>query len=462
MRAIVIGGGPGGYVSAIRLAQLGAEVTLIEKEHIGGTCLNVGCIPTKVLLHTSEIFSVLKNEVEELGIEAESYKLNWNKLQERKTKIVDQLVSGVKNILKSYNIQIITGEAKFLNEKEIEVSSNGSKSRLTFDKCIIATGSQPAIAPILGIETRGVITSTEALTLEEVPESLAIIGGGVIGCEIANVYSRLGTKVTIIEMLPNIIPNMEVDIVNVLKSKLEEEGIEIYTDSRVISIEERENMTVVKAEGAKGRFDVEAQKVLLSIGRKPVTAALGLENTKVETERGFIKTDKNLQTKSNNIYAIGDCKGGALLAHTASAEGVHVAEHIMNKKSGIDFKAIPYCVYTKPEIAGVGMTEKQAREKGYNVGTGIFPLYGNGKALIMGETYGIVKFVTDKDTDEILGLHMAGPRATELIVEGALAIRLEATIDEIVTTIHAHPTVGEALQEAAHAVYGNAIHLLKQ
>ncbi|MEA4848863.1 MAG: dihydrolipoyl dehydrogenase [Clostridiaceae bacterium] len=462
MRAIVIGGGPGGYVSAIRLAQLGAEVTLIEKEHIGGTCLNVGCIPTKVLLHTSEIFSVLKNEAEELGIEAESYKLNWNKLQERKTKIVDQLVNGVKNILKSYDIQIIIGEAKFLNEKEIEVSSNGSKSRLTFDKCIIATGSQPATAPIPGIETRGVITSTEALTLEEVPESLAIIGGGVIGCEIANVYSRLGTKVTIIEMLPNIIPNMEVDIVNVLKSKLEEEGIEIYTDSRVISIEERENMTVVKAEGAKGRFDVEAQKVLLSIGRKPVTAALGLENTKVETERGFIKTDKNLQTKSNNIYAIGDCKGGALLAHTASAEGVHAAEHIMNKKSGIDFKAIPYCVYTKPEIAGVGMTEKQAREEGYNVGTGIFPLYGNGKALIMGETYGIVKFVTDKDTDEILGLHMAGPRATELIVEGALAIRLEATIDEIVTTIHAHPTVGEALQEAAHAVYGNAIHLLKQ
>ena len=295
MRAIVIGGGPGGYVSAIRLAQLGAEVTLVEKEHIGGTCLNVGCIPTKVLLHTSEVFSVLKNEADELGIEVESYKLNWNKLQVRKTEIVNQLVGGIKTILNSYGIRVISGEAKFLSDKEIEVSSNGSKSRLIFDKCIIATGSQPATAPIPGIKSGGVITSTEALTLEEVPESLAIIGGGVIGCEFAGVYSALGTKVTIIEVLPNIIPNMEVDIVNVLKSKLEEEGIEIYTDSRVISIEERENMTVVKAEGLRGRFDVEAQKVLLSIGRKPVTAALGLENTKIETERGFIKTEDKIK-----------------------------------------------------------------------------------------------------------------------------------------------------------------------
>ncbi len=462
MRVIVIGGGPGGYVSAIRLAQLGAEVTLIEKENIGGTCLNVGCIPTKVLLHTSEIIYMLKNEAEELGIEVDNYKLNWNKLQNRKTEIVNQLVGGVKTILDSYGIQVINGTAKFLNETEVEVNKNdGSKSILSFDKCIIATGSQPATAPIPGIGSSSVITSTEALSLEEVPKSLAVIGGGVIGCEFASVYSTLGTKVTIIEMLPKIIPNMDEDIVNVLKGKLEESGIEIHTNSRVMSIEERGNTTIVKAEGANGGFIVEAEKVLLSIGRKPATAALGLENTKIETDRGFVKVDKNMQTKSSSIYAVGDCKGGALLAHTASAEGIYVAEHIMNKKSEIDFKTTPFCVYTKPEIAGVGMTEKQAIEKGYNVGTGLFPLYGNGKSIIMGESYGIVKFVTDKDTDQILGLHIAGPRATELIVEGALAIRLEATVEEIVTTIHAHPTVGESLHEAAHAVHGNAIHLPK-
>lgn len=462
MRVIVIGGGPGGYVSAIRLAQLGAEVTLIEKENIGGTCLNVGCIPTKVLLHTSKILSVLKNEADELGIEVDSYRLNWNKLQNRKTEIVNQLVGGVKTILNSYNIQVINGQAKFVSEKEIEVNKNdGTKSGLSFDKCIIATGSQPATAPIPGIGSNSVITSTEALSMEEVPRSLAIIGGGVIGCEFASVYSTLGTKVTIIEVLPKIIPNMDEDVVNVLRGKLEEAGVEIHTKTRVVSLEERENVTIVKAEGANGEFSVEAEKVLLSIGRRPVTAALGLENTKVETDRGFIKVDKNMQTKSSSIYAIGDCKGGALLAHTASAEGIFAAEHIMGKKSEIDFKTIPFCVYTKPEIAGVGMTERQAREKGYNVGTGVFPLYGNGKSIIMGESYGIVKFVTDKDTDQILGLHMAGPRATELIVEGALAIRLEATVDEIITTIHAHPTVGESLYEAAHAVHGNAIHLPK-
>jgi dihydrolipoamide dehydrogenase len=297
--------------------------------------------------------------------------------------------------------------------------------------------------------------------LEEVPKSMVIIGGGVIGSEFAAVYSALGCKVTIIEMLPDIVANMDTDIVKPLKDKFIKDGIDIYLNTKVVSIEQSQEGLQVNTSSSKGDVAYKGEKVLLSIGRKPVIDNLGLDVLGIKTERNAIVVNKNMQTNVSNIYAVGDCIGGVMLAHVASAEGIVAVESIMNKKAQIDFKTIPYCVYTKPELAGVGMTEEQARAKGIEVKIGLFPMYINGKAMIEGETEGLVKYITDAVTGEVLGLHMAGPRATDLIVEGALAIRLESTIDEITSTIHAHPTVAESLQEAAHAVHGNAIHIPK-
>ena len=293
---------------------------------------------------------------------------------------------------------------------------------------------------------------------------MAIIGGGVIGTEIASVYSTLGCKVSIIEMLPDIVSNMDKDIVRPLKEKLIKSGIDIYLNTKVVSISESpEGQGLsLNAISPQGELSVPAEKILLSIGRKPVTCNLSLDEIGIRTDRGRILVNKNMQTNIDNIYAAGDCTGGVMLAHTASAEGTVAVEAIMGKKSQIDFRTTPYCVYTKPELAGVGLTEEQAIEKGYEVRIGSAPMYINGKAMIEGETEGIAKYVTDAGTGEILGLHMAGPRATDLIVEGSLAIRLEATVDEITSTIHAHPTIGEVLHEAAHAVHGNAIHIPKR
>lgn len=467
MKIVILGGGPGGYVAAIRAAQLGAEVTLIENKYLGGTCLNVGCIPTKVLLHTTELIEALKNDAKELGITISGYEADWKKLQARKTKIVKKLVGGVKGLLKNNMVTNIMGTGVFLNDHQIKVitANQGAASKevtiIDFDFAIIASGSKPVIPPIPGANHPDVITSDEALSLEAVPESMCIIGGGVIGCEFASVYNAFGCKVTIIEMLPEIVATMDQDIVKPLKAKLLKEGVEIFTRTKVESIQAGPEGLAVMTSSEAGEKVITAKKVLLSVGRKPVIDTLELDTVGVETVRGAIKVNQKMQTNVGHIYAVGDCNGGVMLAHVASAEGIVAVETIMGKKSQIDFKTIPYCVYTKPELASVGLTEAQARESGYDVKVGNFPMAVNGKAMIMGETTGVVKYVTDAATGEILGLHMAGPRATDLIVEGALAIRLEATVAELMTTIHAHPTVGEALMEAAHAVNGEAIHLMR-
>ncbi|HHZ01671.1 MAG TPA: dihydrolipoyl dehydrogenase [Tissierellia bacterium] len=462
MKIAIIGGGPGGYVAAIRAAQLNAEVTLIEKEHLGGTCLNKGCIPTKVFLQTAGEYENVKNNFKDYGIKITGVELDWNQLQKRKTKIIRKLVAGVDALLRNNKVNKIIGEGSFLNKNQIEViKSDGTRQLVDFDYAIIATGSEPAVIPIPGVDLPGVITSDELLSLKEIPKSMVIIGGGVIGSEFAAVYSAAGCQVTIVEMLPNIVANMDQDIVEPLKDKFIKSGVEIYTDTKVVSISESsEGLTVNTLSKGQERIFT-AEKVLMSIGRKPVTENLSLEKVGVKTSKGAVLVNKSMQTNIPNIYAIGDCIGGVMLAHVASAEGIVAVESIMNKKSNIDFKTIPYCVYTNPELAGVGLTESQARERGYNVKTGIFPMYINGKAMIESKSEGLVKYVIDEGTGEVLGLHMAGPNATELIVEGALALRLEATIEEITSTIHAHPTVGEALHEAAHAVYGNAIHIPK-
>ncbi|GAB6087494.1 dihydrolipoyl dehydrogenase [Alkaliphilus crotonatoxidans] len=463
MKVAVLGGGPGGYVCAIRLAQLGAEVTLIEKERLGGTCLNVGCIPTKVLLHTAEIYETLHREGQELGIHIPKLALDWAALQGRKEQIVNQLVGGVEGLIQSNGIRHLKGTGRLIDQNHIQVElTHGELERVYFDKAVIATGSEPKIVPIPGVNQEGVITSTEALSLNKVPESICIIGGGVIGCEFAGIYNAFGAQVTIVEAMPRLMAALDQDIVEVFQNQILESGAKIHVDSKVQAIQRADNKLAVQVETPRGNITIEAEKVLMAIGRSPVIKNLGLEEVDILIDRGAIKVDpRTMQTSLENIYAIGDCNGGTLLAHVASAEGVLAAESIMGIRPTITFKAIPSGVYTKPELASVGLTEAEAQKQGYQVRTGIFPLYANGKSLIMGEGNGLVKFVVDAATDEILGLHMAGPRATDLIVEGALALRLEATIDEIISTIHGHPTVGEALHEAAHAVHGTALHLPK-
>ncbi|QQZ61054.1 dihydrolipoyl dehydrogenase [Paenibacillus sonchi] len=460
MRIVVLGGGPGGYVAAIRAAQLGAEVTLVEKKALGGTCLNVGCIPTKVLLHTTELYTHLKREGKALGIEAADVSVNWGQLQKRKDKIIRMNTGGIEALLTKNKVARLSGSGKFISARELEVTAaDGSVRTVGFDRAIIATGSEPSSVPIPGAGLEGVITSDGALSLPAVPPSLCIIGGGVIGCEFASVYSSLGCKVTVIEMLPELIAAMDGDIVQCLRKEFASSGIEVHTETRVERIEQTAAGLRVVTSSGNGSHVIEADKVLLSIGRRPVTAGLGLEDIGVQLTRGAIQVNRNMETSIPGIYAIGDCNGGIMLAHVASAEGVIAAEAIMGEPSPVDFRTVPSCVYTRPELASVGMTEAEARQQGFRVKTGIFPLQANAKSMIMGESSGLVKYVVDAGNDEILGLHIAGPRARDIIVEGALAIRLEATLEEVVTTIHAHPTVAESLHEAAHAVHGRAIHL---
>jgi len=456
---IVIGGGPGGYVAAIRAAQLGARVTVVEKNKLGGTCLNVGCIPTKVLLHTVELYNQLK-EAQSFGLKVEKFEVDWKALMNRKEAVVNQLVNGVRGLLLSNRVKIIKGTASFVSPKEVMVElNNGEKENLKADAFIIATGSVPFIPPIEGIDLQGVIASTRALSLKEVPKTMVIIGGGVIGVEFATVYSSLGCDVTIIEMMPQILPNMDEEMVAILRSILVKKGIKIHTGAKLSSLEESQNGLKVHV-GLKGeKLDFEAEKVLVSVGRRAYTEDLNLKGIGVKIERNTVVVNSRLQTNIDNVYAIGDCTGGNMLAHVASSQGVVAAENIMGQETTMDYKTTPGCIYTQPEMASVGLTEKQARGKGYDVKVGKFPLMANGKSLIMNDTEGMIKVVADKKYDEILGVQILGPRATDLIVEGALALGLEATLEEIITTIHAHPTVGEAMLEAALAADNIALHI---
>lgn len=461
MKIAIIGGGPGGYVAAIKAAQLGAKVVLVEKEYIGGTCLNTGCIPTKVLLHSTEIYSQLKRESEALGLKIKELELDWEGLQDRKNLAVEQLVEGVRNLLSANKVEVIEGEAKFTSKNNIQVKTKeGNLRNIKFDCGIVATGSNPLIIPIPGKDLEGVITSREAMSLEKAPQSICIIGGGVIGVEFANIYSNLGVEVTIIEMLPDIIANMDREIVSSLEETLIENGVKIYKSTSVEEISKMKEGLKVKAKVQDGTFiEVESEKVLMATGRKPAGDGLGLEEIGVEVKKGAIQVDNLFQTDLPNIYAIGDCTGGIQLAHVASSSGIMVAQLIMGKGKAVDFKTIPYCVYTKPELAGVGLTEEEAIRKGLKVKIGRFPMYANGKSVIMGEVVGLIKIIAGEDTGQVLGVHISGNGATELILSAGIAIRLESTVDELLTTVYAHPTIGEGIHEAAEAVFGKAIHL---
>ncbi|ACA56739.1 dihydrolipoyl dehydrogenase [Clostridium botulinum] len=463
MKLVVIGGGPGGYVAAIRGAQLGAEVTLIEKEKLGGTCLNVGCIPTKVLLHSSELLNEIK-EAKILGIEVNNeVKVNWTQLQNRKNTVVNTLVSGVSSLLEYNKVKVINGTAAFEGKGSIKVTKDkGESENIQFDNAIISSGSIPFIPLIEGKELEGIIDSTGALGLDSVPKSMVIIGGGVIGIEFANIFNSLGCKVTVIEMLPYILPPVDREISEILKEKLKNDGIDIYNNCKVTKIKKNDENLNVSFEKGNEKLNIEAQKVLIAVGRRANIGSLNLESTGVSTEKGCILVNDNMETNIKGIYAIGDCTGKNMLAHVASDQGIIAVENIMGKNKKMDYKTVPACVYTKPELASVGLTEEQAKQKGVDYKVGKFPLIYNGKSLIMGDTEGLIKIIADKKYEEVLGVHILGPRATDLIAEAALALRLEATLEEIITTVHAHPTIGEAMKEAALAVNKEAIHMVNK
>lgn len=460
MKLAIIGGGPGGYVAAIRASQLGAEVTIIEKQALGGTCLNVGCVPTKALIHSADLYHEITHDAAANGILVGEAQIDFAAMQKRKAKVVKQLVGGVGGLMKANGITTVIGQARFKSASVIEVRSEAVVSEITFDKAIIASGSVPSSVPIPGSDLEGVIDSTGALALKAVPESMCIIGGGVIGIEMAHVYQRLGTKITIVEMLPDILVNLDADIVAPLKKSMKKNKVDIHTETKVNSIEKTDAGLAVHVTDKDGQaLTFTAEKVLMCVGRRPATDDLGLAEIGVETERRRIVVDKSFKTSVDNIYAVGDCIGGIMLAHVASAEGIAAVEGIMGEKPSIQFNTVPSCVYTAPELSGVGLTERQAAEQGLDYVVGTFPLMGNGKSLIIGDTSGLVKIIADKNTHQVLGLHMCGPSATELIVEGALAIGKQATVEDMLSVIHAHPTVGESLQEAAHAVFGNALNM---
>ena len=456
-KVIVIGGGPGGYVAAIRAAQLGAETHLVEKENLGGTCLNVGCIPTKALLHTSELYRMVKHG-ERIGLKGESVTLDWPALLNRKQSVVRRLVGGVGGLLKANGVAVHKGVGEVAGVGTVKV--HGDKEEvLTADVIIVASGSVPVKLNFPGADLPGVIDSTGALSLPKPPASMVIVGGGVIGIEIAALYAALDCKVTVVELLPEILPGIDSEIAATLKQTLVKEGVVFMNGAKLDSITQAAGGLAAKVLVGPEAKEIVAETVLVAVGRRAYTDGAGLEAAGVKLERGKVVVDANYRTNVPGIYAIGDCNGLTMLAHAASHQGIAAVEHALGHAPAAHGQPIvPACIYTSPEAAAVGITEDKAKEQGIAYKKGIFPLAGNGKSMIDEGEAGFIKILAGAKYGEILGVHMVGPRVTEMIGEATLAMRLEATVDELVTTIHAHPTVAEAIGEAALAVDGLAIH----
>ncbi|MDD5686734.1 MAG: dihydrolipoyl dehydrogenase [Elusimicrobia bacterium] len=450
---IVIGSGPGGYVAAIRAAQLGAKVAVVDKGEVGGVCLNCGCIPTKTLIATAELFSKIKNS-KEFGINIENPKVDFPAVIDRKEKIIKKLQGGISSLFRSHKIEFIKGEAKITGQNKVEVNGKTIES----SKIIIATGSSPMVLPGLVPDGKTILTSTDILINREIPQSLVIIGGGVIGIEFASLFNSLGVKVTIVEMLPRILINEDEEISTTMTRILAGKGVEIKTNSKVLKVEG--NKLEIESAGVKS--EINADKVLLCIGRKPNTAGLGLEKINIEVEKGFIKVNSRMETSAKNVYAVGDAAGKYLLAYTASAEGIVAAENATGKESEIDYRVIPSCIFSSPEIGSVGLTEAEAKKRGYLVKVGKFPLMASGRAVILNETKGLVKVIVDEKTDKILGVHIIGNEATELIHLPAMAIKLESTTKEFERICFGHPSLSETILEAVHDVHKQAIDLPKK
>lgn len=457
---LVVGAGPGGYVAAIRAAQLGQKVTIVEKATLGGVCLNVGCIPSKALISAGHRFENAKHS-EDMGIKAENVTLDFSKVQEFKAGVVKKLTGGVEGLLKGNKIDIVRGEAYFVDANTIRVMDESSAQTYTFKNAIIATGSRPIEIPAFKY-TKRVLDSTGALNLQELPESIVVIGGGYIGTELGGAYASFGTKVTILEGADEILNGFEKQMSSLVSRNLKKKGAEIFTKALAKGVEETETGVTVTYEAKGEEQKIEADYVFVMVGRKPNTDELGLEQVGVEmTDRGVIKIDKQCRTNVSNIYAIGDVVEGPPLAHKASYEGKIAAEAIAGHPSEIDYLAIPAVVFSDPELASVGYSEKQAKDEGLDINASKFPFAANGRALSLNQTDGFLKLITRKEDGIVIGAQIAGPNASDMIAELGLAIEAGMTAEDLAMTIHAHPTLGEITMEAAEVALGNPIHIVK-
>ena len=454
---IVIGAGPGGYVAAIRAAQLGQSVTLVEKGDIGGVCLNVGCIPSKAMISSAHRYQEAQNS-EDMGVITEGVKLDFSKVQEFKDSVVNKLVGGVDMLLKGNKVNVVKGEAYFVDDSKLKVMDDKQSQTYEFKNAIIATGSRPIEIP--GFKFGGrVLDSTGALALEEAPEKLIVIGGGYIGTELGSAYANFGTEVTILEGTPDILGGFEKQMTQLVKKNLKSKNATIVTKAMAKSAEETENGVKVTYEAKDETHEVEADYVLVTVGRRPNTDELGLEELGIKmSDRGLIEVDKQSRSSVSNIYAIGDIVDGLPLAHKASYEGKVAAEAIAGEKSEVDYIAMPAVCFTEPELATVGYNEKQAKEKDIEVVTGKFPFQANGRALGLNKTDGFVKVVARKEDGLVIGAQIAGNGASDIISELGLAVETGMTLEDIALTIHAHPTLGEIPMEAAEVALGRPIH----
>jgi dihydrolipoamide dehydrogenase len=470
--AVIIGAGPGGYPAGIRLGQLGLETVVVEREYAGGVCLNVGCIPSKSLIHAAKLYEKLGHSAE-LGIMvAEPPTVDMRAMQEWKGGVVNKLTSGVKQLLKANGAELVMGTARIERggadgHRVVVTTQNGGAGGervITTKNVVVATGSRPIEIPGFAIDQKRVIDSTGALALTEVPGRMVVIGGGYIGLELGTVYAKLGSKVTVLEAMDSVLSGMDPDCVKAVARKLKKMGVEVMLGAKAKGWEEKDGRAVVTVEVGEGKTaTVDADVVLLSVGRRPNSENLGLKELGVKIDkRGFIEVDKKMRTNVAGVYAIGDVAGGMLLAHKATKEGEVVAEVIAGHKAAFDARTIPAVVFTDPEVASTGMTEKEARDAGYEVKIGKFPFAALGRALSVNDTDGFAKIIADAATDEILGLHLCGNGVADLISEGALAIEMGAVLRDVSLTIHPHPTLSESLMEAAAAALKEAIHVVNR
>ena len=455
---VIIGSGPGGYVAAIRAAQRGAKVAIVEKNLIGGVCLNRGCIPTKSFARTAELYREIR-DAHTIGIHVGDHRLDMARTVASKNETVAKLRSGVQSLLKSNGVEIIQGIGKVLDRGIVEVTNTDHKTRIEGRSIIVATGSEPASLPGLTPDGTHIITSTEALDLEQIPNSLVVIGGGYIGLEFASVFAAFGTKVTIIEMMPQVLTGQDKEVSKRMLGYLKARGIEVHLETRFEEIQSvSSDKLEIIASGKNEQVKVVAEKALVAVGRKLNSTGIFADGLAIAKNKDAIVVNEKLETTGSGIYAIGDVTGKVLLAHLASAQGLIAAANATGGRKTIDYKVVPACVFCSPEVASVGLTEDQARDRDINVAIGKFPFSASGRALIMGQTDGFVKLVLDADTHELLGGHVIGPDASHLIAEIALAIGTECTVEEIAHTIHTHPTLSEAWMEAADDALGFPVH----
>jgi dihydrolipoamide dehydrogenase len=458
----IIGSGPGGYVAAIRAAQLNLSVLIIEREsRLGGVCTLRGCIPTKALLHTADLLEETRHGAE-VGVATREVRLELAAAMKHKEKVVRQSSNGVAFLMKKNKVDVVNGFGRIAGPGRVSVAgSDGAETVYAAKNILVATGSTPRSLPGLEIDHQTILSSDSILEVTEVPKSLLVVGSGAVGVEFASMFARFGSKTVIVEILPRIVPIEDEEISRELAASFKRQGIAVYVDTRIEKLTRTDGGAEVLARSAGGKTEsFRAEKILMAVGRKPLSEGIGLEAAGVATEKGYIRVDGLMRTNVPGIYAIGDVVPTAQLAHVASAEAVVAVEHMAGKEARpLNYDQVPGCTYSSPEIGSIGLTEAKARERGYDVAIGKFPFAANGKARILNETSGFVKIVGEKKYDEVLGVHIIGPRATELISEAGTALRLEATSEELVQTIHAHPTLSEAIHEASEAVEGQPIHL---